>query len=95
MPCLAAELDRRQAQPQAGKSAQSLLLLSFPSTRTGDQGACCVNSGPAPAFVLHSGFVPVELRKESGMKGVQHYAGHFMYSELKALLISFAMNETI
>lgn len=52
-------------------------------------------AGPAPAFVLHSGFVPVELRKESGMKGVQHYAGHFMYSELKALLISFAMNETI
>lgn len=39
-------------------------------------------------------FTPVKLWKESDMKGLQHY-GLLMYSELKALLISFAMNETI
>lgn len=46
-------------------------------------------------LLLHLGFVPVELRKESDVQGVQHYAGLIMHSELKALLISFAMNETI
>lgn len=46
-------------------------------------------------LLLHLGFVPVELRKESDVRRAQHYAGLLLHSELKALLISLAMNETI
>lgn len=51
-------------------------------------------AGPAPALLLPLGFGPASLRKELHLKGVQHYAELFMCSELKALSISFAMNET-
>lgn len=46
-------------------------------------------------LLFHLGFVPVELRKESDVRGAQRYAGLLMHSALKALLISLAMNETI